>query len=129
MTLSRLDYLYTPSDDVAADARYLVDVLAGQLDFAIDDGGTRVAMVTLADGPAILLTDHLDGERSIHVYAVEDLAETTAALAGRGWHQDRSLELPPGPAVTFRTPGGMRIALYEATRPFVIESFRSRRDF
>lgn len=129
MTLGRLDYLYTPSNDVAADARYLVEVIGGRLDFAIDDGGTRVAMVSLGDGPAMLLTDHLEGGRTVHVYAVEDLERAAADLSGRGWHQDRSLELPPGPAVTFRTPGGVRIALYTATRPFVIDSFRGRRDF
>ena len=129
MTLGRLEYLYTPSVDVAADARYLVEVIGGQLDFAIDDGGTRVAMVTLGDGPAILLTDHLDGERSIHVYAVDDLAAATRELATRGWRRDRAIELPPGPAVTFRAPGGARFALLDATRPFVVDSFRGRRDF
>jgi hypothetical protein len=129
MTLGRLDYLYTPSDDVAADAHYLVEVLGGRLEFAIDDGGTRVAMVTLGDAPAILLTDHLEGDRTVHVYAVDNLAGTTADLASRGWREDRSIELPPGPAVTFRTPGGVRLALYEASRPFVIDSFRGRHDF
>ena len=129
LTLGRLDYLYTPSADVAADARYLVDVLGGELGFAIDDGGTRVAMVTLGGPPAILLTDHLEGERSVHVYAVEDLDATTRDLEARGWRADRTIELPPGPASTFRTPGGMRIAIYEASRPFVVESFRGRRDF
>jgi hypothetical protein len=129
MTLGRLDYLYTPSDDVAADAGYLVDVLGGQLDFAIDDGGTRVALVTLGDAPAILLTDHLEGGRTVHVYAVDDLGTATVELRSRGWREDRSLELPPGPAVTFHTPGGVRIALYAASRPFVIDSFRGRHDF
>jgi hypothetical protein len=129
MALGRLDYLYTPSDDVAADARYLIEVLGGRLEFAIDDGGIRVAMVTLGEAPAMLLTDHLEGGRTVHVYAVEDLAGALGDLKTRGWREDRSLELPPGPAVTFRTPGGVRIALYEATRPFVIESFRGRRDF
>lgn len=129
MTLGRLEYLYTPSEDVAADARYLVDVLGGTLEFAIDDGGTRVAMVTLGEAPAVLLADHLEGDRSVHVYAVEDLAATTNDLASRGWRRDRHVELPPGPAVTFRTPGGVRIALYEATRPFVVEGFKGRRDF
>jgi hypothetical protein len=129
MTLGRLDYLYTPSHDVAADARYLVDIVGGALAFAIDDGGTKVAMVTLGEGPAILLTDHLEGGRTVHVYAVDDLDAVAADLAKRGWRQERALELPPGPAVTFRTPGGVRIALYAATRPFVIDSFRGRRDF
>jgi hypothetical protein len=129
MTLSSLDFLYTPSDDVATDMRYLVDVLGGELGFAIADGGIRVAMVTLAGPPAILLTDHLEGERPIHVYAVDDLAATTRDLEAKGWNRDRDLELPPGPAVTFRTPGGLRMAVYEPTRPFVIDSFRGRHDF
>ena len=127
--LGSLDYLYTPSDDVVADMRYLVDVLGGELGFAIEDGGIRVAMVTLAGPPAILLTDHLEGDRPIHVYAVDDLAVVTRDLESRGWRSERALELPPGPAVTFRTPGGLRLALYEPTRPFVIDSFRGRRDF
>lgn len=129
MTLGRLDYLYTPSDDVAADLRYFVDVLGAELGFAIEDGGIRVAMVELGGPPAILLTDHLEGERPIHLYAVDDLAAARRELEERGWQQERSVDLPPGPAITFRTPGGLRLAIYEASRPFVVESFRGRRDF
>jgi hypothetical protein len=129
MTLGRLDFLYSQSDDVAADLRYFVDVLGGEQAFAIAEGGVRVAMVSFGEPPAILLTDHLDGDRPVHVYAVDELAAAVADLEGRGWEQERAIELPPGPAVTFRTPGGLRLALYEPTRPFVIESFRGRRDF
>ena len=129
MALGRLDYLYSQSDDVAADLRYLVDVLGGEEVFAIEDGGVRVAMVSFGSGPAILLTDHLDGDRPVHVYAVDDLASSTRELEGRGWRRERVVELPPGPAVTFRTPGGLRMALYEPARPFVVDAFRGRRDF
>jgi hypothetical protein len=129
MTLGRLDYLYSQSDDVAADLRYLVDVLGGEQVFAIEDGGARVAMVSFGAAPAILLTDHLDGDRPVHVYAVDDLEATAGRLAAAGWKRERALELPVGPAVTFRTPGGLRFALYEPTRPFVLDSFRGRRDF
>lgn len=129
MTLGSLDYLYTPSSDVAADLRYLVDVLGGEQVFAIEDGGIRVAMVTFGAPPAILLTDHLEGDRPIHLFAVEDLGSARRDLDRRGWAAERSVELPPGPAVTFRTPGGLRMAIYQPSRPFVIESFRGRRDF
>jgi len=129
MTLASLDYLYTPSDDVAADLRYFVDVLDATFGFAIEDGGIRVAMVELGGAPAILLTDHLEGDRPIHLYAVADIPEARAELEGRGWQQERSVELPPGPAITFRTPGGLRLAIYQPVRPFVVESFRGRRDF
>ena len=129
MKLGRLDFLYSQSDDVVADLRYLIDVLGGDQVFAIEDGGTRVAMVDLGSPPAILLTDHLEGDRPIHVYAVDNLDATTRRLAGVGWTRERGIELPVGPAVTFRTPGGLRFALYEPTRPFVLDSFRGRRDF
>ena len=129
VALGRLEFLYTPSRDVAADLRYLVDVMGGEQVFAIDDGGVRVAMVRLGDGPAILLTDHLEGDRPIHLYAVDDLHAATTKLEGRGAKRERAVELPPGPAVTYRSPGGLRFALYQPTRPFVVESFRGRRDF
>ena len=129
MTLGSLDFLYTPSTDVAADARYFVDVLGAELGFTIEDGGIRVAMVSFGSPPAILLTDHLEGDRPVHLYAVEDLGATSKELEARGWRPERSIELPPGPATTFRTPGGLRLAIYEPSRPFVIESFKGRRDF
>jgi hypothetical protein len=124
-----LDYLYTPSADVAADARFFITVLGAELVFAIADG-TRVAMLRLSgEGPAILLTDHLDGDRPILVYRVANLAGAMRGLAARGWSEERTLELPPGPATSFTTPGGHRVALYEAVRPFVVDSFAGRRDF
>ena len=129
MALGRLDYLYTPSTDVEADLRYFVDVLGATFGFAIEDGGIRVAMVEFGQPPAILLTDHLEGDRPIHLYAVDDLPATQRELEARGWRAGRSVDLPPGPAITFRTPGGLRLAIYEPVRPFVVESFRGRRDF
>jgi hypothetical protein len=130
VTLGSLDYLYTPSRDVAADAAQLVHVLGGRLVFAIEDGGARVAMVELGPAPpAIVLNDHLDGDRPILVYRVADLAETRSELAARAWFPEHSLEIPQGPLLTFRTPGGQRLAVYELTRPFVLESFAGRRDF
>jgi hypothetical protein len=125
-----LDFLYTPSRDVAADTADFVDVLGGRLVFAIDDGGIRVAMVELTDGrPRILLTDHVEGERPILVYRVTDHRRAVAELKSRGWTPARSLEIPHGPCSSFRSPGGHRIALYQLTRPGVIAHFEGRRDF
>ena len=130
LPFDQLDYLYTPSSDVARDAGFLVRVLGGELEFTIDDGGTRVAMVRVSrEPPAILLTDHLEGDRPIHVYRVASLAETRHSLEGAGWAGGTSIELPPGPAISFEAPGGLRFAVYEPTRPFVVESFVGRHDF
>jgi len=125
-----LDFLYTPSRDVAADTADFVDVLGGRLIFAIEDGGIRVAMIELTDGPPrILLTDHVEGERPILVYRVTDHHRAVAELRERGWTPSRSLEIPHGPCSSFRSPGGHRIALYQLTRPEVIRHFEGRRDF
>ena len=124
-----LDFLYTPSRDVAADTTELTAALGGRVVFAIEDGGVRVAMIEFAGAPRLLLTDHLDGERPVLVYRVADLRAATADLARRGWTPERSLEIPQGPCSSFRSGGGHRIALYESSRPGVLLHFEGRRDF
>jgi hypothetical protein len=126
----QLDYLYTPSNDVAADARYFVDALGGRLGFAVDGMGVRVAMVVLTSGPPhVLLTDHLEGDRPIYIYRVGNLKKATAELKKRGVKKQLSLEIPMGPCSSFTTPSGHRIALYELARPGVLDHFMGRKDF
>jgi hypothetical protein len=129
-TFEQLDFLYVPSADVAADARWFTDVLGGRLVFAVEGMGTRVAMVELtAAPPRILLAGHLDGEAPVLVYRVPDLDAAVADLTARGFDEGTSLEIPHGPVRSFRAPGGQRIALYELTRPDVESHFEGRRDF
>ena len=124
-----LDYVYMPSRDVAADLRYFTDVVGGEVVFAIDDGGTRVAMVTLgSEPPQLLLTDHLDSDAPILVFRVVDLAAQVNRLRAQnvdGWR----LELPMGPAFSWTAPGGQRVAIYEPTRVGVVDHFVGRHDF
>ncbi len=127
---AQLDYLYTPSRDVATDAKLFTEVLGGRLAFAVDGMGARVAMIELTDGPPhVLLTDHLDGERTIYIYRVDDLRKAAGALKRRGAEVERRLEIPMGPCSSFVLPNGHRIALYEASRPDVLQHFLGRRDF
>ena len=126
----QLDYLYTPSADVAADMKFFSEVLGGRITFAIDAMGARVAKIELTSGPPhILLTDHLDGDRPVLVYRVTALAEAVSALRRRGFRKGRDVELPMGTARSFSGPGGHRIALYELSRPGVADHFEGRRDF
>jgi hypothetical protein len=126
----RLDYLYMPSRDAAADVGWFTDVLGGRLVFAIEGMGTRVAMVELSDdAPRILLAEHLEGDRPVLVYRVGDLKAARRELKERGWGEGHSLEIPQGPVRSFTGPGGHRVAIYELVRPGVVESFEGRRDF
>jgi len=126
----RLDYVYLPSRDVAADIAYYTDTLRGRLIFAIEAMGTRVAMVELIVGPPrIVLAGHLDGDRPILVYRVADLAVAARDLVDRGADLGHALEIPQGPVRSFVAPGGQRLAIYELTRPGVVEGFTGRRDF
>jgi len=127
---AQLDYLYTPSNDVAADAKVFTEVLGGKLAFAVEGMGARVAMIELTDGPPhVLLTDHLEGDRTIYIYRVDDLRRAVATLKRRGLEDERRLEIPMGPCSSFVLPNGHRIALYEASRPGVLEHFLGRRDY
>jgi hypothetical protein len=126
----QLDFLYTPSRDVATELVYFTEVLGGRVVFAVEAMGTRVAAVQFTTGPPqVLLADHVQGERPILVYRVADLGAALAGLEARGWQRERTLEIPHGPCCSFQTPGGHRIALYQLTRPEVVAHFTGRRDF
>jgi hypothetical protein len=127
---AQLDFLYCPSTDVEADARYFTEVLGGRLVFAIESTGTRVAAVSLTQGPPLVLfTDHVTGERPIMLYRVDDFEAALAGLAARGWQREGTFEIPHGPCCSFRTPGGHRVAVYQLTRPEASAHFEGRRDF
>jgi hypothetical protein len=130
MTFERLDYIYMPSRDVAADLAWFRDVLGARVVFAIEAMDTRVAMIELTpEPPRLLLADHVEGDVPILVYRVAALADTIAVLESRGWTKGTTLEIPQGPVSSFRGPGGQRIAVYELSRPGVEASFEGRRDF
>lgn len=130
MAFESLDFVYMPSRDPTADMTYFTDVLGGRLVFAVEGMGARVAMVELsAEGPRILLADHVEGEAPILVYRVPDLDAALKALKKRGWKRERTFEIPHGPVCSFRAPGGQRIALYELSRPDAERHFEGRRDF
>ena len=130
MLFQQLDFIYSPCRDVPAELAYLTDVLGARPVFAIDGMGTRVAMVELgAAPPHLLLADHLEGDRPVLVYRVADLAAAMRELTSQGWQGGQSLEIPQGPICSFDTPGGHRLAIYQLTRPQVIEQFAGRRDF
>src|SRR5439155_16567186 len=101
----QLDYLYTPSRDVARDAKFFTEVLGERLAFAVEGMGARVAMIELTGGPPhVLLTDHLEGDRAIYIYRVGDLRKAVAALKKRGLKGERQLEIPMGPCSSFVLP-------------------------
>jgi catechol 2,3-dioxygenase-like lactoylglutathione lyase family enzyme len=128
--LGELDFLYMPSRDVEADLAFYTDVLGGEVVFAIEAFGARVARVALGEGgPALLLADHLEGDAPVLVHRVGDLDETLAELERRGLPVEGPFGIPHGPCAELRTPGGQRLAAYELTRPGADAHLAGRHDF
>jgi hypothetical protein len=126
----RLDFVYLPSRDVAADVLHFTAGLGGELVFAIERFGTRVAMVALtADGPRLLLAEHLEGDSPILVFRVDSLDAAIAALEERGVELGSRFEMPYGHGVGVPSPGPQRVALYERTRQQRGDSLAGRKDF
>jgi hypothetical protein len=126
----RLDFVYLPSRDVAADVLHFAERLGAELVFAIEAFGTRVAMVRLEpDPPALLLAGHLEGDRPVLVYRVSDLERAIAELGERGVQVAARFGIPHGPGAELTTPGPQRIALYQVTRPAAAQRLAGRRDF
>ena len=131
MTFLSLDFIYSPSADVAVDLARFESSLGASVEFAIERFGTRVAMVRLADGPPhLVLAEHLSGERPILVYRVASLDAAVAELSARGLDAGPQLGFPYGPVHAFTVPGtAHRLAIYEMTRPGAREMLAGRRDF
>ena len=131
LPFEQLDFVYTPSRDVASDMEQFVSLLGGSIAFAIEAFGARVALVRLASGPPdVLLADHVEGERPVLVYRVDDLRAAVDDLRERGFDPGPELGIPHGPMHSFELPGsGHRVAIYELTRPEARTRFEGRRDF
>lgn len=126
----RIDFIYLPSRDVAADLAHFTQGLGGEVVFAIEACGTRVAMVRLApDPPPLLFAGHLHGDQPILVYRVENLDRAIAELRDRHVEIGMDFEIPHGRGVEVTNPGPQRIAVYERTRPGADERLAGRRDF
>lgn len=124
-----LDFVYVPTPDVDAATRFYQDVLAADVLWRVRGMGTVVACLRVArEGPEILLSGHLEGERPILVYRVEDYAATVATLRDRGLTDIVELEIPHGPCASFRVAGGQRYAVYELVRPGAADHFTGRMD-
>jgi hypothetical protein len=126
----RLDFIYLPSRDVAADLAHFTQGLGGEFVFAIEAFDTRVAMVRLAsDPPPLLFAGHLEGDAPFLVYRVEDLDQAIAELRHRQVALGLEFEIPHGRGAEITNPGPQRVAVYECTRPEADERLAGRRDF
>ncbi len=126
----RLDFVYLPSRNVAADVSHYTDRLGAELVFAIEAFATRVAMVRITPGPpALLFAGHLTGDQPVLVHRVADLDRSLDELDRRGVEIAASFDIPPGPAVELICPGPQRLALYQLTRPEALAHLAGRRDF
>jgi len=124
-----LDYVYVPAADVEEAARRYVEEFGAELVWKVRGMGTLVACVRLSIGaPEILLSGHLMGPRPILIYRVSDYGAAIDALRGAGVRDLHELEIPQGPCASFYGPDGARLAIYELTRPGVIETFAGRND-
>jgi catechol 2,3-dioxygenase-like lactoylglutathione lyase family enzyme len=128
--LESLDYLYVPAPDFEAAVAFYTGTLGGQLRWRIRHGSAWVAAVRLADAsPLVLLANHLEPGQLLPIYRTRSLTEVQHALSNANWAVEGSVfELPPGPCLIFRDPGGQRVAVYQRVRPEVEAGFEGRFD-
>jgi hypothetical protein len=128
--LEELEFVYLPSTDVASELERYVEELGAEVVWAIERFGTRVAQLRLtADGPKLLLAQHLHGEQPVLIYRVPDLDAAEATLVARGASVGERFGFPDGDAVEIDLPGPQRIAVFQRTRPERAASIVGRRDF
>ena len=76
-----LDFVYVPTEDVAATAQRYARELGAELVWQVSGMGTTVACLRVSDaGPAHLLSGHLEATSPILFYRVADYAAAVAEL-------------------------------------------------
>lgn len=129
MIFESLDFLYIPAPNIQESITYYTKVLDGELLWKIHAYGVWVACVKLSDKePHILLANHIERKDLMLVYRVSDLDEAASELRTRGWNEEKSLEIPNGPCLTFRDPADNLIVIYENRRPHIMRDFKGRID-
>lgn len=124
-----LDFLYVPAPNIQESIRYYTKVLEGELLWKIHAYGVWVACIMLSDKePYILLADHIERKDLMLIYRVDNLDKASSELRARGLREEKSLEIPVGPCLTFRDPADNSIVIYENRRPHVMRDFKGRID-
>ena len=60
------------------------------------------------------------------IYRVNNLEKVASALRARGLREEKSLDIPNGPCLTFRYPAENLIVIYENRRPYVMSDIKWR---
>jgi len=129
MIFESLDFLYVPAPNIQESITYYTKVLDGELLWKIHAFGVWVACVKLSDKePYILLANHIERKDLMLIYRVNNLDKARSELRARGWKEEKSLEIPNGPCLTFRDPADNSIVIYENRRPDVMRNFKDRID-
>jgi hypothetical protein len=129
MLFESLDFLYIPAPNIQESITYYTKVLEGELIWKIHAYGVWVACVKLSDKePHILLANHIGNKDLMLIYRVKNLDKARSELQARGWKEEKSLEIPNGPCLTFRDPALNPIVIYENRRPNVMSDFKGRID-
>ena len=130
MMFGPLDFVYLPEPRRGRRPRALDRAPVASAVFAVERFDTRVAMRRRsATGPAVLFAEHLEGDRPVLLYRVDDLGRGHRDLPRRGVEVGERFEFPYGEAVELISPGPQRVAIYERTRADRGDSLRGRRDF
>ena len=129
MFFESLDFLYIPAPNIQESITYYTKVLEGELLWKIHAYGVWVACVKLSDKePHILLANHIGKKDLMLIYRVKNLDKARSELQARGWKEEKSLEIPNGPCLTFRDPALNPIVIYENRRPNIVSDFKGRID-
>jgi hypothetical protein len=129
MNFESLDFLYVPATNIDESITYYTKTLDGELLWKIHAYGVWVACIRLSNKePYILLADHIKKKDLMLIYRVNDLDRTASELRSRGWREEKSLEIPNGPCLTFRDPADNSIVIYENRRPYIMKDFKGRID-
>ncbi len=122
LPFKNLEFLYVGTKDFESDVLYYRDTLKGELVWAFEKFGAKVAAFRLAYGPLILLADHKKAPSIEPIFSVANLELSIKELKERGVKElEGPIQTPNGPAYSFRDPSGNQFSLLQNEKPEAME--------
>ncbi len=118
-----LRFLYVGSDDTEGDLAAWLRAPGSALRWRFQAFSADVAAVDLGAPPLVLIADHRPSGSVLPIYAVDDLASSTAELVAGGWRVETGpMGTPEGNATALVDPSGTAIALLQVERPDAMDA-------
>ncbi|WP_167343099.1 VOC family protein [Nonlabens sp. SY33080] len=118
MIFEELKYIYKGTSDYNSEKSFFQNDLEAELIWEFERFGTKVCAIKLGNANhSILIANHLESYKQIHIYRTDNLTESIEKLKKNGVElSSEPFGIPDGQCVLFKDVSGKEYGVYQKTK-------------